>query len=126
MLKCTHYTTAQKKVPLTYWYQDGVCVYTGLESEVGSTINYAEDIIAAIAEKEGFDPSEITFFDLQTWKGYDGDEGVFAYDKLVFKNPAYVENFEPTVCPAEVIEEFQEFIGKSPRQSSSVGDRSSI
>ncbi len=49
-------------------------VFSGLhnsrDGRVGSTINFAEEVILAIAVNEKIDPKSHEFFDLQTHKGY--------------------------------------------------------
>lgn len=63
-------------------------VFTGLhnctEGPAGSSINYAEDIVYAIAAKERIDPQDVTFFDLQTMKGYiEYLPGDYRFNRLV-------------------------------------------
>lgn len=59
------------------------CIFSGLDGPGLSTINYAEDIISAITAQEGVDPLRLTFYDLQTRRGYQGKvSGEYEFDEL--------------------------------------------
>ncbi|HVY54217.1 MAG TPA: hypothetical protein VHC46_00510, partial [Thermodesulfobacteriota bacterium] len=95
-------------------------VFSGLhsakEGRVGSTINFAEQIIAAIAKAEKLDPRRHQFLDLQTHKGYGRYKpGNFAFNLL---KPIWQKGCELPVgmswCEGhpdlKVIEDFSECI----------------
>jgi len=72
-------------------YIDKRIVFTGLHDGSngprGSTCNFAEDIVAAIARKEKIDGQKFEFYDLKTMQGYgangtDYEPGSFRLDKL--------------------------------------------
>jgi hypothetical protein len=56
-------------------------VFTGLhngdDGPRGSTINYAEEVVRAIATQEAIDGRRYTFYDLQTCRGYGGRGGEY-------------------------------------------------
>ena len=89
-------------------------VFTGMKRG-GSTINFVEDIIARIVQKEGIDPAQFEFYDLMTHRGYYGTEpGEFQFQRVTFEvangqpvNPAW----DNAPCPEEVIALFREHIG---------------
>ena len=99
----------------------GKCIFTGTTNRyVTSTINAAEDVISAIAEKEGLELSEIVFYDLQTYRTYRKRPGQFQFDRVEFDikkgepvNPRWI----PEECPDEIIELFRRFIGEPEPQT---------
>lgn len=114
VLQTTQYVIREGNVgEVNYVVNDGVCVFSGItpSGEAMSTINAAEDIIKAIASREGIKPMETTFFDLVTSRSYSHLEG----DAHEFKrlDATYDENGEPqvtawedAVCPPETLRLF--------------------
>ena len=101
------------------------CVFTQATRGTNSSINLAEHIIAAVAESEQVDPTQLHFYDLQTHLGYGGPgnyhypPGVFDYDELEFEMRGRVPNvlnWTPVRCPEEIAKLFAPFIGPNPRQ----------
>lgn len=86
-----------------------------------STINDAEEIIAKIMNQESINFIDRDFYDLQTWKGYEGDEfkpGYFVLDKLAIKQDGngrlFVEGWLPILgIPENFRELFSCLIGYS-------------
>jgi hypothetical protein len=98
------------------------CIFTACQkSSQGSTINYAEDIIEAIAKLEKHDPRSFRYFDIQTRISYGEDdllrpnEGSFIFDEVM--NWWEGTWWRTTVCPTHVSELFQEYIDGVPQQT---------
>jgi len=103
---------------VAYLVIDENCYFSGITMEATSTINAAEEIIAAISSQEGVALGKFTFFDLQTHRKYPRhSEGYFTMDKIRFRVDG--ENLKElgwgTVeCPQEVFDAFHEYIGDPP------------
>ncbi len=106
---------------VAYKRYDRMIVFTGLHDDMdggrGSTCNFAEEIVMAIAENEKIDPIHYTFFDLQTRTSY-GDEyelGDYSYDELHLKweelSPLpYSVSWIERHCTTQILRDFAEFI----------------
>src|SRR3990167_3967397 len=94
------------------------CVFSGLETP-GTTINFAEDIIALICEAEQLDPQQVAFYDLQTHRSYPSKEpGEYELDQLALKFGEgrfgfCVESWTPEAKWPLVLKTFAEEIGGS-------------
>jgi hypothetical protein len=99
-------------------YSGKQIVFTGLhnttEGPAGSSINFAEDIIAVIAKKENINPQGYTFYDLQTPKGYPSHEpGDYSFNKLrpQWKNGVIVQmGWQEGHCSDIILEHFGGYI----------------
>jgi len=113
---------------VAYKRYNRMIVFTGLHDGMdggrGSTCNFAEEIVMAIAKNENIDPVYYTFFDLKTRTGY-GDSyelGDYNYDELRLQweelspRPDSVYWIERR-CTSEILRDFAEFIW----QDASVG-----
>lgn len=91
------------------------CVFTGLEN--GSTINWAEDIIRAICCAESCEYDALTFYDLQTHRGYKGKQpGQYELDRLSVEledGRVCVRGWIPAPKWPLILETFAEEIGGS-------------
>lgn len=102
------------------------CVFSGITAikEGGSTVNFAQAIISAIAQKEQFRISEIIFCDLQTSRGYNYDVGNYQLNQLTVTyvdGRVNVSGWEQISCPTHVLDEFSEYIGPNPVECDSFG-----
>lgn len=91
-------------------------IFSGITNPATSTINAAEDVIAAICVQERCRPTDVRWFDLQTRLNYSGTEpGEFMYDEVKFKvrggTLVDLSWDESVPCPPEVITMFREHIG---------------
>lgn len=112
--------------PVAYAIFGNRCVFTAdYDACYGSSINFAEGIIAAIAAQEQVPIRSLRFFDLQTHIGYESKKpGTFEYDEIIFTvyegirqswgRKLDVESWLPSECPQEVQEFFAEQIGTLP------------
>lgn len=79
-------------------YDDNRIVFTGLyngcDGPRGSTCNFAEDIMMAIARKEHIDPQVFEFYDLKTMQGY-GTNGPMAEFDDYQPGSFYVDKLRP-------------------------------
>lgn len=68
-------------------------------NKVTSTINAAESIIKILAEEAGCPARFLTFYDIQTWRGYPGlyQGGSFEISRLVveYEEGPHVQNWIP-------------------------------
>ena len=61
-------------------------LHNGANNARGSTINFAETIILAIAETEDIDPRKCEFYDLQTHRGYTSHKpGDFTFNRVLVR-----------------------------------------
>ncbi len=62
----------ERRGRIRYLLRGNTCIYSGMTpaTEFMSTINAAEHVVEAIAEAEGIDPRNVTFYDLQTHHAY--------------------------------------------------------
>jgi hypothetical protein len=100
-----------------------ICVFTAAgEASQGSSINFAEEIAEAISAREGCNPFDVYFFDLQTARSYRGKPaGCFEFDHVQFKPYAdlrgwIADKWEQYKCPQVIVEAFASYIGDNPRQ----------
>ncbi len=102
---------------VSYLIYQGTCIFTAT-TKYPSSINGAEYFIEAIRQKEtSFRPQSLTFYDLQTSRGYSSkDPGEFCLDQLtVFWEPTLrVSAWNPVMCPQWLQEAFKEHIEYSP------------
>lgn len=116
-----HTTLDGKPSCVAYANLNGKCVFTACQaSRFGSTINYAEEVIASIARQEGCNPRELRYFDLQTRKFSGADRltrpnpGDFLFDEVV--DWWEYAGWETTVCPRHVSDLFRDYIDGEPNQ----------
>ena len=104
-----------------------VCVFTATSpSNRGSSINFAEEIVEAIARAENRPFESLRYFDLQTRKSYGSlmgnkpNAGDFEFDEVILKNingGGSAIQWSPTKCPEKVADLFKEFMDGVPHQS---------
>ena len=104
-----------RPTPVAYYIFEGDrCVFTGITDKGTSTINAVERIVEAIAVVEGRGIRELTFFDLQTRKGYSHyRSGEFAFSQLILsEKEGRVTSvvWRSIACPENVRDEFRDFI----------------
>lgn len=85
------------------------CVFSALLWNTQTSINAAEEIIAAICKKEGLRQHDLQFYDLLTHLGYRlFSPGSFVFKKIILQPEIRWEHIE---CPAGVVEVFRGYIG---------------
>ena len=98
------------------------CIFTACqESSQGSSVNFAEEIIAAIASQETLDPKSLRYFDIKTRMSYGEDmtlrpkPGSFEFDEVMnwWEGPRW----STTVCPKYVSDLFRKYIDGDPHQT---------
>lgn len=104
---------------VVYIVRGTICVFSAT-TRYPSSINAVEDIVEAICQSEGCSPAELTFYDLQTHRGYTSRQpGEFAFDRirLGITNGEIVDPvWSPEPCPPEIVSAFADFIGPNPCQ----------
>ncbi len=88
----------------------------------GSTINYAESVVEAIALTEGINPRQYVFYDLQTQAGYQSHKpGQFSFNRLsagflgIGCRPCEM-GWTEGYCEEQILEDFSQWIwGDGPR-----------
>ncbi len=114
-------------------FRRSLCVFTQVGDAIteGSSINYLEQIVSAIAQAEMHEITSMRYFDLQTRTGYGPgyyksrpNPGDFEFDEVlitvrggIIGRPEWV----PTICPLDVCEEFKMFIDGIPHQTKASG-----
>lgn len=92
-------------------------LHDGMDGGRGSTCNFAEEIVMAIAKNEKIDPIYYVFFDLKTRTSYSEEYelGDYNYDELRIqweeltfrpRSVSWVERY----CTSEILRDFTEFI----------------
>ena len=128
MLQSAHYPNNRGDL-LTVAYvifRNNLCVFSAIDSSnLGSSINYAEDIVESIAKTEGRSVQSMRYFDLQTRTSYGShpaskpNPGDFELDEVKIEmrgKDLYAASWRPTLCPAHVSKLFEVFIGGVPKQ----------
>jgi len=102
-----------------YWLEGDRCIFSGVTRDT-STINAAESVVKAICAKEHVSPERITFFDLQTSRGYPKPESEFHFDRLVLKiegGEVFCLDWVSTPCPNDVRSAFTSLLSEEMVQT---------
>lgn len=105
-----------------YMFFGDRCVFTSVDSGLGSSVNKAEYIAMKIAEVEDRDVSQLRFFDLKTRYAYGPCVGDFEFKEVILipdtrvHRPWFAARWLPVKCPSEVLEAFKRFLTEDPKQ----------
>ena len=92
-----------------YLLQGNTCTYSGMTpaAEFMSTVNAAEHVVEAIAEAEGIDPCNVTFYDLQTHAYPHRNEGQYEMMRLTVEydgqQPRNISDWSPATCSRQTL-----------------------